>query len=299
MPISLYFQKHFFVVQACAYAVASAGLALSAAYHVDALYVRAKNTHATLLNGAPISLGNFFVLFVVVATIFFLLVKLLKNGRFLRVLFFMVLVVGWLNIGVSFGSDLFALILVGMVITLYVILPKVSVHNILLTGSIAGIAENFGMRFFSTVHTQTALLIALTIVLGVMSLYDWWAVDKSNIMVTGFKRLTDQGIFFMLLLPRSLTDIASSLRNVRRNGRYTFLGTGDIALPVLFLVGVRHMGFLPLVGALLGMLIGIVLDFATYTSQKKSVPLPALPRIALSMLCGFFTGFIGARIIGM
>jgi len=283
------------LAQAWMYALIASGLALAAAYRLDALSasaIPAEVAYAVVLTDRAIGFGEFLGLFLAVGAVFFILLKTLRSGALFKLLFYLVLASGWYALGASLGNASVATLCALLAPILYGKISRVTPHNLLLAGAIAGIAENFGMCFALRAANDTLLAGSLVALLIAVSVYDWWAVRKSGIMVSGFRRLTDHGVFFMFILPRSVADAWMHLREVRRDGHCLFLGTGDSALPALFLVGIRHMGVASLAGAFLGMLAGIAFDFLALSSQKNSVPLPALPRIVLGMIGGFLFGFL-------
>ena len=74
--------------------------------------------------------------------------------------------------------------------------------------------------------------------------------------------------------------------------RYLGLGTGDLAIPLVFSVSVlRDYGMINAIAASLGGCLGLIILFR-YVLNKKDVTLPALPPIALGLILGFAVGLI-------
>ncbi len=284
-------QQSIFIFQEWFYVLAAAGCALWVSSSVDmTVATSVKEAAPQLASGmmlVPIGLGEFLALFVIVAALFFVLLKYLKGKTFFEILLFLAMFTGWYMIFGVLLSFYLAFFLALAVSAARYVIPRVVIHNLVLAGGIAGIAANFGLRFAIDPHTLQTPLLALFILLIFLSIYDWWAVKKSNILIESFESLVKRGVFMLLIIPRHLRDIGGRLDAVQRNGKFIFFGTGDFAIPLIFLVGIRGHGTGAISGTLLGMLAGFALDHWLFLRQEKRTPLPALPLIAFGSMLGF------------
>lgn len=179
-------------------------------------------------------------------------------------------------------SPAFALALALGLTGLRYLLPYVAVQNFLLMLGIAGIAVALG---------ASLAWMQMAIVLGVLAVYDIIAVYGTRHMVTMFKSLAEKGVIFAFIIPEHPRLLWKRADEVAPGENFFFLGTGDVALPALFVASAAHSGTALAIGAAVGSLIGLFFtDWLFQWGRRR--PMPALPPIALGTLAGFFAAML-------
>lgn len=220
---------------------------------------------------------NFLLSFLLVTAFLLLIIKTIRYRIVFEVIFGLSIF-----LGVWFISSLvlpeFAFPLAIILTGIRYAAPYIIVQNVLLALGIAGVATAIGMSVTWT--TMAAVLVVLAI-------YDVIAVYGTGHMVTMFKGLSEQGVIFALILPERPRLLLRRLREVNHNEGFFFLGTGDLALPSVFIASASYVGMPYAVGAAIGSLVGLVATNVLFVFMKKR-PMPALPPIAIGTLLGFF-----------
>ncbi len=156
-------------------------------------------------------------------------------------------------------------ILIAFVVFIIYLLRRdnIAVTNLVLILVIPGIGSWLG---------ASLPIIPAFILLLVLSVYDVVAVFGTKHMVTMAEGAKGK-IPLMFSIPVG--------------DRMLGLGTGDLAIPVMFSVSIlKEATHINSVAASLGGLLGLIFLFI-YISQKKDVTLPALPPIAAGLILGF------------
>lgn len=166
--------------------------------------------------------------------------------------------------------------------------------NFSLAVGIAGIAASIAADL-----TPNSVLILLT----VLSFYDIVAVYSTKHMVKMFRELSSRGVIFAFVLtPLRLGDLLSPVyrdgarqapSDTTRPGM--FLGTGDVALPVMLAVAAFRADTVPAVCSLAGAAAGFAAMYMLFLAQKKRAPLPALPPIALGSILAYLLSLLILR----
>lgn len=135
--------------------------------------------------------------------------------------------------------------------------------NITLILTVTGVGAFLG----ASLSTLPSLLLLIT-----LSIYDLIAVFWTKHMVTLAEKAKGK-LPFMFLIPHHKRSIG--------------LGTGDLAIPLVFTVSVfKDHTLANAITTSLGGLAGIILLFL-YIQKRKKITLPALPPLALGLIAGF------------
>lgn len=151
-------------------------------------------------------------------------------------------------------------------------------HNLLMIFGLAGIASTFGLNL----KPETVILLLLF-----FSVYDFIAVYKTKHMVKMAKDMMEAGTIFGLIIPSSISDFKTNVKEVRPGGKFLILGGGDIAFPLLLSTSLLSEGILSAVIVAIFSLIGLFAGFYFFINQKVRRPIPALPPIAFFAIIGF------------
>jgi presenilin-like A22 family membrane protease len=188
--------------------------------------------------------------------------------------------------GVWFLADLYlspglALAVGSVVILLRFLWKSVFMANTALVIGIAGISASLALKM-----SPLAMLALLTM----LSFYDIVAVYRTKHMVKMFRELTSHGVVFAFILtplsPRAL------LSTVPAEQRGMLLGTGDVALPVMFALSALRNGPVQAVSTLAGAALGYALLFMLFLAQPHRTPVPALPPIALGSMLAYIASLL-------
>lgn len=224
-----------------------------------------------------------FIVYFFAATILVYLVsksERLKNKRILFfkiTFFFSVFLGGFLTIS-AVTYELFALVLIAMLLLAWRKKPVIFLHNILVVLSIAGVGSIIGMQFKPVV---------IAVFLAIFSVYDFIAVYKTRHMVKMASEMIKTRAIMGIIVPFSFSDLFANLEKKRKK-EFMVLGGGDLAFPsflvasVVLEVGIFEGFFVTLFSCL-----GLLGSFLLFDSQKKKKAIPALPPIALGSLIGY------------
>lgn len=157
-------------------------------------------------------------------------------------------------------------------------LPLIITHNLALVISLAGISTYVGIGF-SAWHVM--------IIIVILAVYDIVAVFKTKHMVKMFTKLTQKGATFSIVVPMRIKGLLSSLTKVKLDGPFSFLGTGDIALPLIFATAAWKMGWQYALAVIAGAFLGMIAMNIWQIKSKYNKPLPALPPIGGGAIIGF------------
>lgn len=158
-------------------------------------------------------------------------------------------------------------------------LPRIIVHNLVLITALAGISAAIGRA----ISWQSMIMV-----LSILAVYDVISVYGTRHMVTTFKGLLERGVVFALVIPERPRQLFARLRSAKAGEGFFFLGSGDVALPTLFVASAAREGITLGIGAAVGALVGLFFTDILFEWGRKR-PMPALPPIALGTMAGFFS----------
>jgi presenilin-like A22 family membrane protease len=256
-------------------------LILTEGISLISLFFLKKEVIATIATPS-LTIFQFIIAFFLATAILFLLIKLFR-GRFIFELIFSLAIFGgiWFLANLFFSNGI-AILLASALTLVRLLVPYIFLQNLIMIFGIAGIASTLG----STTSWQTILLILL-----ILSLYDIIAVYETKHMVTMFKGLLERGVIFALIVPTKLKLLFAHLREARPGEGFFFLGTGDLALPSIFVVSAFVAHPLLGLGSALGSVMGLALTNIIFIRENRR-PMPALPPITLGTVFGFFVAFV-------
>jgi presenilin-like A22 family membrane protease len=235
----------------------------------------------------PVSPFEFIIGFAFATILILLAIRFLKFKTGRNILF-----KAFFILAISFGSflffslwtdDLFALILLTLLISLWLFRPNVLVHNFLLFSGMVGIGSILGLRL-------EPLMVILLLIL--LSIYDFIAVYKTKHMIKMAKGMIESGAILGLILPPTISGFKANLKEVSPGGRFLILGGGDIIFPLILCVSLIPQGILPSLIVAFFATLGLASSFYLFISQKVRKPIPALPPIALFSIIGFLITLI-------
>ncbi|MBU1178673.1 hypothetical protein KJ903_05700 [Patescibacteria group bacterium] len=235
------------------------------------------------IEAQSISVVQFLISFAIGTIVILLLIKFVKRDTVFRLA---------LQASIFLGALLFfdvwlptlATVLVALAIALLrQYLPIVLVHNIAIVLALAGIGAYIGTGFSAW---------QILIIIAILSVYDIIAVFRTKHMVKMFTKLTNKGATFSIIVPSRLKNILSRLSKVKLDGSYSFLGTGDIALPLMLAVAALKMGWQYSLAVVIGALVGLIVMHWLQLKLKYNKPVAALPPIGGGAMLGFLVAHL-------
>jgi presenilin-like A22 family membrane protease len=176
-----------------------------------------------------------------------------------------------------------ALVLAVIVALLRFLAPRVWAQNFVIIISVAGVAAWLGLSM--TLQVAMSILILL-------SIYDVIAVYKTKHMVVMMKGMMERGVYFSIIVPEKTKNFLSHLGAARPGEGFMFLGTGDIAFPLIFAASALKYSFISSIAIVIGALLGIIAVHILFITQRERRPMPALPPIVLGAIIGFLVSRI-------
>lgn len=225
-----------------------------------------------------ISAFQFIVSFLIATLILVLLLKYLKKPWLMQVLFYLAILEGlWVFSQAYFNwpnNLLFLIVILG----LWALYRNIFIHDLIIIIAISAIAVIFG----TNIAPSTGILVLIFI-----AIYDYWAVYKTTHMVKMFKGLAETKVYFALIIPHSFRELFKKVQFVSPQVDFMFLGTGDLAIPLIFIISCLKINLLTALITALGTIAGFIFLYLIFISQKERKPMPGLPPIVLGTLVGF------------
>jgi len=236
----------------------------------------------------PGSLWEILTYFAILLLIILLIIRFLKFRPGKEILFKTFFILPVFFGGTIFWSlwigDIFAFISILILIIWWLKKPNVLVHNFLLISGMIGVGSIFGLRL------DPLLVIGLLVI---FSIYDIVAVYKTKHMIKMAKEMIEAGAISGIILPQKLSEVQTSLKDVKIGGRFLILGGGDIVFPLLLVSSLVPGGVLKSLIVAIFATIGLLVSIFIFISQKTRKPIPALPPIALFSIIGYLiTAFL-------
>jgi len=232
------------------------------------------------IENQKITWEQFLISIIFITLLIFLILKFLKRKRPYKIFFNILFFFGcfytlniWLPAVVSFLISL-------LLIILYQKYKKIFFHNIIIALTIIWASALIGL----IISYSQAILILL-----ILSAYDIFAVFLTKHMIYLFKGLAEKEVVFALTIPINLKDLSQPMPKFNQNRvalnrkKFVFLGTGDIALPMIFSISLLKENFLLSISVILGTLFGLTFIYLFLIKREKR-PLPALPPLALGAI---------------
>ncbi len=272
-------QKQFwsiFLIEAVLFLSASV-LAIASAFELDKL-VKAQRIYLPAISLQDFAFSFLFVTFFI---LFFVFYK--KADKFKEIIFKSLFVItcfwGGMTCLSLFIPIFGAVLIIGALIFLWLEIPSIWVHNILIILGLAGAASFFGLGFNPAVAV---------VILVVFSFYDFIAVYKTKHMVKIAKEMIDKKVILGFIIPKEIKYLKEKLNRVKPGGGFMILGGGDVVFPNLLAVSVVPSGLLRALLVVVFSLAGCFLSYWLFSSQDDKEPIPALPPVALLAIIGYF-----------
>lgn len=250
-----------------------------------ALQLRVKANQLTLIYGekTDTSVWQFLLLFFVGTVILLLILKYLKSAKLLRFLFYIAVLDGLVYFAQIYFSWPQSLYFIIFLLFVWFIYRNIFVHNVIMILAVSAISVMLAVN----IQPSTAVIILL-----VLATYDFWAVYKTKHMVQMFHGLESAKVHFAFIIPQSFSGLFKKISVVSPSSEFMFLGTGDIAIPAIFIVTCLQLSLRTATITGLGAICGFIFLHILFTTQEKKSPMPGLPPIVFGCLLGFLIALI-------
>jgi len=245
----------------------------------------------------PISLSSFLIYFLIVTLLILALLKISrgKAGFLLQILFILAVFFGLDILFSTFIVEPGAVILAAGLIVLRFLQPTVLLHNLVVIGGLAGIGGMLGLSLSPR---------DVVILLVILSIYDVIAVYKTKHMTKMAKEMIKKRVILGIIVPEKISEFKASMTEVEKDktsitkvpklnkaSRFTILGGGDLALPLLLITSVAHQNIWRSIIVLVFALLGLILMHLIFIKLKRQ-PIPALPPLAVFSILGYLISLL-------
>jgi presenilin-like A22 family membrane protease len=235
----------------------------------------------------PLDILSIVVAFAIAISVFFLLSKH-KSKVIIRLWFFVVVL---LALGVFFTALLNLqkpFLFLGLVFALPIALSKIYKRNIV----IHNLSELMIYPAIAAIFVPYLNVLGAIILLGLISIYDAWAVWKSGIMQKMAKfQMTEVKVFGGFLIPYLTKQQRTQLKKLENSNKkldkkikvnVAVLGGGDVVFPTIVAgIALINLGLFAALSIILGAFMG--LGLLLILSEKKKF-YPAMPFISAGIL---------------
>jgi presenilin-like A22 family membrane protease len=237
------------------------------------------------VNGTMEYMGawQFVLAFLIATLVLFLLLKYVKKPWIISGLFYLAILEGLWLFSIAYLEWPGNLLFMAIAILLWWLYNNIFIHDLIIILAISAIAVIFG----SNIAPSSGILILLF-----LAVYDYWAVYKTTHMVQMFKGMAESKVYFSLVIPHTFNGLFKKMKLVSPNVDFMFLGTGDIALPAIFIVSCLQINLLTSLITAIGSLFGFILLYIVFITQKEPKPMPGLPLIVLGTLAGYLVAIL-------
>lgn len=230
---------------------------------------------------------GFIISFLIATLILFLLLKYAKKPWLVMFLFYLAVLEGLWLFSQAYLDWPYFLIFFAIVLMYWLIYQNVLIHDLVIILSLSAIAVIFGIN----IAPSAGILILLF-----LAVYDFWAVYKTTHMVQMFRGLAESKVYFTLVIPQNWHGLFRKIKTVSPETEFMFLGTGDLAIPAIFVVSCMQISLLTSLITALGAILGFVFLYIIFVTQKSKEPMPGLPPIVLGTLVGFLIAQVIIRL---
>ena len=228
---------------------------------------------------AQVNLGEFLVYFFVATAALMLLMRLFHWSWLYRVILLVVIALGTATTFEATFPLPLGLTMSFLSVLAYLLVPTVSMHNLLVVLTATGLGPVLGLQF--TPPFAAAILV-------ILSVYDFFAVYVSKHMVKMATDMLSAGSLFGFIIPINKNDYQAKLQLVKPGAGFMIMGGGDIVLPMLLSVSVDVGSQTGAWWVVAGSMVGVVLNHLVITKWQK--PIPALPLITVCAVFGWWIG---------
>ncbi|KKP98790.1 hypothetical protein A2907_01595 [Candidatus Azambacteria bacterium RIFCSPLOWO2_01_FULL_37_9] len=267
-----YFKTELFLQELALFSIAQF-LGIFLARRVDWVMAGAQIT------AEQISVSDFVIYFLIGTVLIFALSQKSRISGFLMNIFF----VFTLFLGASFFFSFFInqasafYFSVALIIARFVF-PSIFLHNFLFLLSISSFSSILALQMTPTV---------IVILLAALAVYDIVSVYLTGHMVKMAKTMIERHLIFGFIIPEKIKYNFWGVQKAKPGQGVVFLGGGDVGLPIFLVANVAASNLTGGIIVALFAVLGMILSYYLFVSQKFKKPMPALPPISMMTILGY------------
>jgi len=177
----------------------------------------------------------------------------------------------------AYYSNVLAIAITALTFWAWFVKPTLLNHNFLMVVGLAGVGGMVGLQMSPVI---------VVIILAILAAYDFIAVYKTRHMVKMAESMIESETIIGLIIPSSEKQFMESVPNSETRRKFVILGGGDLAIPLMLAVSFIPQGMIKVLIVAAFSLLGIILSFLIFYSQKSKEAIPALPAIVFVSLIG-------------
>ncbi|MBU4332212.1 hypothetical protein KKD19_00315 [Patescibacteria group bacterium] len=230
----------------------------------------------------PITWWYFIIYFLVASLALYLAVKFIKGKKPFKFFYVFLLFFGSFFVFNIWFDEFISAIFSFLILLLRYAFPRVLTHNLGLSLAVVGASVALGL----SVKPSHVIIILIF-----LSIYDMIAVWKTKHMVAMFKGLVQRGVYFAIIIPKRMRGLATRMSQTQASPDHIFLGTGDIAFPIIFAVSALRQSLVASILIIVGALLGLAFIHFVFLTRPERKPVPALPPISVGCILGYIFSF--------
>jgi presenilin-like A22 family membrane protease len=175
-------------------------------------------------------------------------------------------------------SNILALLITLICMYVWFRKPTIWNHNFLMILGLAGVGGIIGLEL-----REPALIAGL---LAILAIYDFIAVYKTKHMVKMAESMIETQTIIGLIIPSNRKDFLEETPKGDTRKRFVILGGSDLAIPLMLATSFIPFGLEKVLIISAFAILGMILSFWLFYSQKAKQAIPALPAISFMSLIG-------------
>ena len=248
-----------------------------------AMYLEKPRTAAVAQNVIISTPLYFLIAFILLSLIFYLIITKIKGSAIVKSIFYLAMLEGIFLFFYSFLSLNIALAIAIAFLLIYLRYQTILFHNILLLLALSALGMVLATQF---------TLVSGAVMMVLLMIYDYISVKKTKQMVAMFKGLVEKKVYFGMLFPFVIKDYFSDLRDINLADGYFFLGTGDLALPLIIIINVSRYGLAKAIIVAVCAALSLILVQVYYLAKNIRQPLPGLVPLTIGSFVGLAISFL-------
>src|SRR4030042_2181553 len=214
--------------------------------------------------GQPIdsiaAVWQFLISFALATVLIILILKYFKTPYLIKGLFYLAMIEGLLIFCQAYFKWPDYLFVLGAILLYWLIFRNVLIHNLVVVLAVSSISVLFGLNL----TPMSAIIILL-----IIAVYDFWAVYKTKHMVRMFQGMAKAKVHFALIIPYNFKGLFNKVKDVMPQTEYVFLGTGDLAIPAIFMITCLKINLITSLLVALGSIGGLIFLHILFISQEE------------------------------
>jgi presenilin-like A22 family membrane protease len=225
------------------------------------------------------SLADIIYILIVSVLFFIFAFKFPKFGSVIYRVFLTLVILSMLQtvLSIWLRSDI-ALIISILFLVWFWFWQSVFIQDLVMIITLAGLGAILGLSL-------TPLTVIFVLV--ILSVYDIIAVYVTGHMVKMAKLMVDSKAIFGFVIPDTVSNFKTDIKNVRPGDQFMILGSGDVIMPIIFTVSLVQISNIQSLIVGIFSVLGLLATHLIFINQKIRRPMAALPPIAAMTIIGY------------